>query len=105
MLGTQYLQEESQMDKLIGLLGIAVFIGMAVLLSNNRKQISWRLVGAGIGLQLFLAFLIFKVPGTQMIFQAMGDGIQKLLDYALDGASFVIGEEFARGKFIFLVRA
>lgn len=92
------------MDKLIGIVGMAVFIGLAVLLSNNRKQISWRLVGAGIGLQLLLALLIFKVPGAQWVCQALGDGIQKLLDYALEGAAFVVGEEFAKGKFIFLVR-
>lgn len=92
------------MDKLVGIAGMAVFIGLAVLLSNNRRQISWRLVAAGIGLQVTLALLIFKVPGGQAVCQALGAGIQKLLDYALDGAAFVVGEELARGRFIFLVR-
>jgi CNT family concentrative nucleoside transporter len=92
------------MDKLIAVFGIAAFLGLAVILSNNRRRISWRLVGGGIGLQLLLAFVIFKVPAAQSVCQAIGDGIQKLLDYALEGASFVVGEKYARGEFIFFVR-
>lgn len=92
------------MDKLIAVFGIAAFLGLAVILSNNRRRISWRLVGGGIGLQLLLAFVIFKVPAAQAVCQSIGDGIQKLLDYALDGAAFVVGEKYAKGEFIFLVR-
>jgi concentrative nucleoside transporter, CNT family len=92
------------MDTLIGLCGIGVLIGAAYLMSENRKAINWRLVGAGIGLQVILALLILKVPGTKEAFAALGHGIEKLLDCAVDGAAFVFGEELARGKYIFFVR-
>src|SRR5262245_49258285 len=92
------------MDLAIGLCGIGVLIGAAYLMSENRKAINWRLVGAGIGLQVILALLILKVPGTKEAFAALGHGIEKLLDCAVDGAAFVFGEELARGKYIFFVR-
>lgn len=92
------------MQSLIGVLGVLAVLGVSIALSNNRKAISWRLVFAGIGLQLVLALLILKVPGGRDVCTAIGDGIQKLLDYSMDGASFVFGEELAKGKFIFLIR-
>ncbi len=93
------------MEKLIGLVGIAVVLGAAYLMSNNRKKINWRLVGIGLGLQFALALLILKVPGTRDAFNLLGLGIGKLLDYAMDGAAFVFGDEMVHGKvFIFLVR-
>ena len=38
-----------------GVLGLALILGLAILFSNNRRRISWRLVGTGIGLQVVLA--------------------------------------------------
>ena len=50
------------MENLIGLLGIALILGLSVLLSNNRRHINWRLVVTGIVIQVIFAFLILKVP-------------------------------------------
>ena len=44
----------------ISLLGIAVMIGIAVLLSSDRRNINWRLVGMGLGLQALLAAVFFN---------------------------------------------
>jgi concentrative nucleoside transporter, CNT family len=92
------------MGSLVALLGIAAVLGTCYLMSNNRKAISWRLVAAGIGLQVVFAFLILKVPGGREVCAFLGDGIQKLLDFAMEGATFVVGEKYAKGEFIFLVR-
>ena len=40
------------MEILRGLVGIAFFIGIAYLISGNKKSIDWRLVGIGITLQI-----------------------------------------------------
>ena len=37
-------------ERLIGLLGVAVMIGIAVLISYNRSKINWRLVFTGLGI-------------------------------------------------------
>ena len=91
------------MDKLQALLGILAILGVCVLASNNRKAINWRLVGAGLGLQLLLAILILKVPAARHFFDWMGDGIQALLDCAKNGAAFVVGDELAKTKFVFAI--
>ena len=33
------------MERLMGIVGLATMIGIAVLMSSDRKRISWRLVG------------------------------------------------------------
>jgi CNT family concentrative nucleoside transporter len=92
------------MERLVGVLGIFVILGVAYAMSNNRKAISWKPVLVGLGIQLVLALLILKVPGTRDAFMLIGHGVEKLLDYAVEGAAFVVGDELAKGKFIFLIR-
>lgn len=87
-----------------GLLGIGVILFAAYAMSNNRKAIKWRPVVSGMILTFVICLLVLKVPVTREVFAAMGRGINKLLEFALDGAAFVVGEELARGKFIFLVQ-
>ena len=38
--------------RLRSLIGLAVLVGIAWLLSRNRKAIDWKLVGWGVGLQI-----------------------------------------------------
>ena len=51
------MSPEALLDILRGFLGIAVFTGIAVLLSENRRAISWRVVGVGLVLQFVFAAL------------------------------------------------
>ena len=50
------------MERFIGMFGIVVLIGLAWLLSTNRRAIPWRLVAGGIVVQLILAWLLLSVP-------------------------------------------
>lgn len=86
------------------LLGIFVILGAAYLMSNNRKAISWRAVGSGMVVTTVICLLVLKVPVTREAFALLGQGINKLLDFAVDGAAFVVGDELARGKWIFAIR-
>ena len=79
------------MQRFTGLLGIALILGVAFLLSNNKKKINYRLVASGLGLQLALALLILKVPPVQAFFQTLGKGMQKIEEFAREGAKFVLG--------------
>ena len=79
------------MDRLVGLVGIAVILGLAVGFSTNRKAIRWSLVGWGLGLQLMLALFILKTDVGRTFFQALGSGVTKLLDFAGEGSAFVFG--------------
>ena len=86
------------------LIGIIAILGLAYLLSNNRKAIVWRSTIAGLITTVVVCLLILKVPGTRDAFALLGQGINKLLDYAVDGAAFVVGDELAHGKFLFVIR-
>lgn len=79
------------MDRLQGLFGIALILGIAFLASNNRRRINYRLVASGIALQVAIALLIFKVGPVGRFFQLVGHGIGKLEEFARAGASFVYG--------------
>ena len=46
------------MGNLIGLAGIAVILGIAVLFSSNRKAIQLRIVGAAFALQVVVATIV-----------------------------------------------
>jgi len=79
------------MDRLHGLIGIALILGIAVLFSNNRRKINLRLVASGMSLQVIIALLIFHVGPVSWFFQKVGQGIGKIEEFAHEGASFVFG--------------
>ncbi len=74
-----------------GVLGIIFLLGVCYVLSSNRKNIDWRLVIGGIGLQIVLAILILKVPIVYGTFQWIADRFVDLLNFTEAGASFVFG--------------
>jgi CNT family concentrative nucleoside transporter len=79
------------MDRLHGLIGIALILGIAIAFSNNRRRINWRLVVTGISLQGVIALLIFKVGPVASFFHWLGHGMEKLEQFARQGAAFVYG--------------
>lgn len=79
------------MNRFIGILGIIVILGIAFLLSENKKKISWRLVGIGLGLQLIFALLVLKVPAGRAFFELISNGITALINFTNEGTSFLFG--------------
>lgn len=79
------------MDRLIGILGIFLILGIAYLLSNNRKAINYRTVGMGLLVQALLAVFILKTPVGQSVFGWLGKAVTKVLSFSDEGAKFVFG--------------
>lgn len=79
------------MERFTGLLGIVLILGVAFLMSNNRKAINYRTVGVGLLMQVLLAVFILKTDVGQNLFQWLGDAINTLLGQADKGAQFVFG--------------
>jgi concentrative nucleoside transporter, CNT family len=73
------------------LLGAIVILGIAVVLSANRRAINWRTVAWGLSLQVVFAILVLKTTIGQQVFTTLGDGVNKLLGFAGVGAAFVFG--------------
>jgi CNT family concentrative nucleoside transporter len=79
------------MDRFTGLIGVVLILGIAFLMSNNRKAINLRLVFSGIALQIAIALLVLKVPFITHFFELLGKGMSKIEQFATQGASFVYG--------------
>jgi CNT family concentrative nucleoside transporter len=77
--------------RLVGVLGIAVMIGMAVLLSYDRRRIDWRLVATGLLLQVLFGLVVLKTDAGQAFFAQAGRIVTGLLGFQEEGARFVFG--------------
>ena len=77
--------------KLISLLGLVVFIGIAWAISNRRKLFPWRTVLWGVALQFIFAVLILKTPWGAAVFDFAGRAINKLIQFSNEGCQFVFG--------------
>jgi CNT family concentrative nucleoside transporter len=80
------------MQHLIGLAGIAFILAIAYVASVDRHAIRWRLVAWGLGVQFTLAIFILNTRAGQALFQWLGRGITRLLDFSKVGSQFVFGK-------------
>ena len=78
-------------ERLMGLAGMAVMLGIAWVLSVDRKRISWRLVGMGVALQTVFGFLVLKTGAGRALFNATNIAFTKLLGFTEQGARFIFG--------------
>ncbi|NNE04114.1 MAG: NupC/NupG family nucleoside CNT transporter [Xanthomonadales bacterium] len=82
---------------LFGAFGLAVLVSIALLFSMDRKNTDWKLVGAGIGLQLSFAIIVIMVPGGREFFDFISKIFVKIIGFAQEGAAFIFGD-LARGE-------
>ncbi len=80
------------MDYLRGLGGILFILGVAYLLSGNRRAIDWRLVLVGIVIQLVFGIIIGKVAWAQQAFIFLSEKFVTFLGFAANGAEFLYGD-------------
>lgn len=73
------------------LLGLALIVGAAWLLSEDRRAVRPRLIVAGLGLQLLLALLLFELPPVQDLFAALNGAVLALQRATQDGTEMVFG--------------
>jgi concentrative nucleoside transporter, CNT family len=85
-------ESQGLLQRLRGLLGIVAILAIAVALSHNRKQIRWRVVAWGLGLQLLFAIFVLRIPVGQQLFRALGSFVTSILNYSYVGSQFVFGE-------------
>ena len=90
-----------------GLIGMFSLIAFAYLLSNNRKAISWKLVGIGVLTQIIIAICIIKISLIKKFFGIISSLFVKILDFTNAGTSMLLGEFSSIDKygFIFVFQA
>ena len=89
---TRTPQPQSLTSRLTGIFGIVAILAIAVALSHNRRQIRWRVVAWGLGLQLLFAIFVLRIPAGQQLFRALGSFVTGILSYSYVGSQFVFGE-------------
>ena len=79
------------MQNLIGLAGIAVIIGIAVLFSSNRKAINLRIVGAAFALQVVIAVIVLYWDLGRRAIAFMSQGVMAVIGFSQAGIDMVFG--------------
>jgi CNT family concentrative nucleoside transporter len=73
------------------LLGIAVMLGLAWALSEDRRAVRWRTVSVAMLLALALAATLLKLPPLATALQSLNGAVDALNSATLAGTSFVFG--------------
>ena len=76
---------------MIGLLGIACFILIAIALSDNRKSIRWRTVCGAFAIQLGIGILVFHVPAGQLALDWLSSRVSDAIGAGRSGIEFLFG--------------
>lgn len=79
------------MKYILNLIGVLVVLGLAFLLSWNRREIKWKAVIKAVVIQFVLAILLVKVPLGKKIVSVLSDGVTAVINCGQDGLSFVFG--------------
>ncbi|MGL4738477.1 MAG: NupC/NupG family nucleoside CNT transporter [Cellulosilyticaceae bacterium] len=87
---------------LFGILSILVLIGIAFLMSENKKAIKWRTVASALAIQLVLMVFVLKAPLGQKILQVVADAVVTVLSFGNEGLAFVFGD-LSSSTFIFAI--
>jgi len=79
------------LPQLVSILGALTMLGLAYALSSNRKQIDWKVVVWGIGLQWLFAVLLLWMPWGKVALATVADFVTSVLQHSYAGSSFVFG--------------
>ncbi len=75
--------------RFVSLLGLFGMVGLAWLMSSDRKRFPTRLVIWGLALQLLIGSLVLSPQAQAYFFSAIDAGVHRLLSFSESGASFV----------------
>ena len=90
-----------------GIIGMLVLLLIAYAFSNNRKNISWKVVGLGLLTQTIIAIGVIKIAWIKSFFEYISGFFVKILEYSQSGTQMLLGEfgDVDRYGFIFVFQA
>src|SRR3990170_1356392 len=80
------------MERLMGLLGLVVVLGIAYLFSTSRRAIRLKTVAVGLSLQFIFAFFVLRTDIGRALFATLGDIVTRFLHLSRAGSEFVFGQ-------------
>ena len=79
------------MEIIRSLTGLGVLVLFCYAISENRKKIAWKTICYGLILQISLALLLLKTPGSKEAFLLLNKSVFALEEATQAGTSFVFG--------------
>lgn len=92
------------MEKVLAIIGMFLCVGVAYLLSKQKKEINWKSVGCAFLGQVILAFLMIKTPLWKVV-EVLSNGVTWVLNQATEGINFVFGGIVPVGGFVFFINS
>ena len=74
-----------------GIMGMLVLISIAYALSNDRRNIPWKVVGIGLLTQIIIAIGVIKIAWIKSFFEFISQFFVKLLEYTQAGTEMLLG--------------
>lgn len=94
-------------NRYLNLVGIAIILGIAWLISYNRKAINYRLILHALCMQFVIAFVVLKTNIGQLLLNKVAYYVAKLYEFADKGSAFIFGDlsnQFGPWGFIFGIK-
>lgn len=73
-----------------GIIGMIALIAIAYAFSSDRKNISWKVVGIGLLMQLIIAVGVLYVPAIKGIFEFVGKRFVDVMEFTQAGTAFLL---------------
>lgn len=78
-------------ERLTGVCGLFILIGLSYLMSNNKKAVKWKTVFMGVLLQFLIALFILKTPYGRALFESANAFFKHVVEFSGQGVHFVFG--------------
>lgn len=91
------------MKYLISIVGLLVVLGLAWLVSADKRKIKYKPIGIMIVVQLILSYVLLNTKFGLILIKGIADVFGKLLEYAGEGVSFVFGGMLNKGEMSFFL--
>ncbi|MFC3883529.1 NupC/NupG family nucleoside CNT transporter [Bacillus songklensis] len=91
------------MQYLISIIGLIVVLGLALLASNNRKNIKYKPIAVMVVIQLILSYVLLNTKFGLVLIKGIAGVFEKLLEYAGEGIGFVFGGIANEGTMPFFI--
>lgn len=90
------------MSLVISVIGILCLLAIGWLLSKHKSKIKWRTVFTALAIQFLFGGFVLFVPFGQDVLLATSNGFMKVLSFAAEGISFVLGGFYDISKYGFV---
>lgn len=79
------------LDRGVSLFGIVALVGIAWLISERRRDVNWRPVAWGVGLQLLFGAVVLSPLLSGFFYTVVDGAVNQMLAWSGEGATFLFG--------------